>query len=177
VTHSALLAQLNTLTKELHGLRATNAALQEENEGWEYLLRERTLNGKVLEAGLLSREMSVEEPLDANELRRSRTSELEALDEELEMDELHSDLEAQSPIFDEKHDHEFARDINEYQLSTSPERGHLVPPRKGRKSNKKGNLSGARNAGIGLDLATELGRAEEVPGGAEVTPGYEGESE
>jgi hypothetical protein len=46
VSHTTLLAQLNTLSGELHELKAENIRLREENEGWEYLVRERTFPGR-----------------------------------------------------------------------------------------------------------------------------------
>jgi uncharacterized coiled-coil protein SlyX len=158
-SHFTTLAQLNTLTRELNELRNTNTALQEENEGWEYLLRERTLNGKVLDGGLLSREGSGEEPPRKH---KPRKSELEALDEELEMDELHSDLDAQSPLLDDKHDREFAKDMDgAYVSRTSPTSGHLQPPTR-RNGRKAKGLKDSSVKASGLDLAAELGRADVV---------------
>jgi hypothetical protein len=147
------------MSKDLRDSREANTKLQEENEGWEYLLRERTLNGKVLEGGLLSREMSTDEQPRG----KPRMSELEALDEELEMDELHSDLDAQSPIFDEEHDHVLVRNLDGQILSTSPENGHLAPPKKGRKS--RGSTRRVKKdipKSPSMDLAAELGMVTEL---------------
>lgn len=155
------MAQLNTLTKEVHDLRVTNATLAEENEGWEFLLRERTLSGKVKEGGLLGYH---------DDLSRRHTAEgkghLDVLDEEMEMDELHSDLEAQSPIME---DHQgFIRDLDQDSgvLSRSPESVHLKPPKKSRPKGE--SLGDLPVTGTGLDLAAELGRAEVDLDGSEM---------
>lgn len=151
VSHSTLLAQLNTLTKEVHDLRATNATLQEENEGWEFLLRERTLSGKVREGGLLGyRE-------DVLRIAETGPGQLDVLDEELEMDELHSDLEAQSPILED--DQGFIRDLDGSKaLSRSPDGIHLKPPTRSRPKTSKSKDQ--PTPGVGIDLAAELGRAD-----------------
>ena len=187
VSHSTLLAQINTLTSDIHGLRQTNADLQEENQGWEFLVRERTLSGKVRENGGLfsnnsggngngkddydnsSNEDNNDD--DENNVGRRRRperehsirsdttkSEMEALDEELEMDELHSDLEAQSPILG--NDLELGRVMDRPQVySLSPDQGHLSVPMRRRRP-KGENLGDVPVTGSGLDLAAELGRAE-----------------
>ena len=149
VSHSTILAQLNTITKEVHDLRATNRTLAEENEGWEFLLRERTLNGKVREGGLLAQRGD-------GERYEPEGSHLSVLDEQMEMDELHSDLDAQSPILEDGQ--AFARDLDGAITSRSPEGEHLAPPK--RKKPKGENLGDLPVTGNGLDLAAELGRAE-----------------
>jgi hypothetical protein len=163
LSHSALLTQLKTVTGEVHELKVLNASLQEENEGWEFLLRERTLSGKVLEgSGLLSRGVSQDETdVEAEPKKRSgrrvkQINELDALDEELEMDELNSDLDAQTPIL------EHAEEGFVFNLDagvTTTDDGYLAPPmRTGRGTAHK------KVAGLGLDLAAELEKADEVHG-------------
>jgi hypothetical protein len=167
VSHSTILAQRNTLAKEVDDLRAIVRVLAEENEGWEFLLRERTLNGKVREGGLLG-------PREEEERYEREGSQLSVLDEELEMNELHSDLDAQCPILED--DQVFARDLDVRMLSRSPEEEHLAPPR--RKKENGGNLGSVPVTGNGLDLAAELGRAEVDLNGSEMRQlgkGNEGE--
>ncbi|WVO16124.1 hypothetical protein L204_103791 [Cryptococcus depauperatus] len=57
LSYSTLLAKYNTLVQEVQDLRTANRSLQEENEGWEFLVRERTLSGNFREkGGLLNQE-------------------------------------------------------------------------------------------------------------------------
>lgn len=91
--HCTLIAQLNTTTLELADVKERNMALEEENAGWELLMRERTLNGGMRGRGLLSEDWldgdvsDVEEgPDDVKATvrpREGRKSDLEALDEEM----------------------------------------------------------------------------------------------
>ncbi|WVQ79952.1 hypothetical protein IAT38_002053 [Cryptococcus sp. DSM 104549] len=165
LSHSTILAKFNNLTKEVQELKLANLELQEENEGWEFLMRERTFSGKVRERGGIlgmasadSDSQESEPPLSAgSRRRRTRTvSGLASLDESLEdeMDGLHSDLDAQSPIFDEEH--QFITDLDHGIHGNS-----LAPPSKRRGKKVKGdNLGDLPVTGGGLDLAAELGRAE-----------------
>ncbi|KAK4684229.1 hypothetical protein P7C73_g5964, partial [Tremellales sp. Uapishka_1] len=152
VTQSTLLTQLNTLTTEIHDLKILNSRLQEENEGWEYLVRERTISGQVRrEGGLLGRTRQ-----DAEEFYLSptkHTTELENLDEQLEMEELHSDIEAHTPM-----------QGREFDFDQPSPGGYLAPPQNTR--NPKGeSLGDVPVTGSGLDLAAELGRADvNLPG-------------
>ena len=176
VSNSTLLAQLNTVSKDVAELRAANEALQEENEGWEYLVRERTFSGRsngIDALGLLGKDRA---PLPENSPQRAH---LQALDEELEMDELHSELEAQSPILV---DQGFARDLDANSpvmgqgMTLSPS-GHLAPPKRRSKGESLGDLP---VTGSGLDLAAELGRAEADLDGSQMRvlgKGDEGEGE
>jgi len=148
VSHSTISAQLNTLSKEVYELRSANKILTEENEGWEYLLRERTLNGKMKAGGLLGwhADDGSKEPLHSGA-------------EETELDALHSELNAQSPISEDEHD--LAKNPDRGgMLSQSPESGTLKPPMLGRTVSKGESLGDSPIKGAGLDLATELGRAE-----------------
>lgn len=161
ISHSTLVAQVNTLSKDIHELRLVNAELEEENEGYEFLLKERTLSGKVLENPNI---------FGNGEYGFASPSQLDVLDEQLEMEELHSDLQAQSPIFEDGHRSE--RDLD--QISTSPGQGGLTPQkkimRKSRSSGGKKDSPGIGNTTGGLDLAAELGRAEVDLGDDVVAP-------
>ena len=166
VSHSTILAQLSTLSKEIHELRSTNATLVEENEGWEFLLRERTLNGKVREGGLLGARHEENSP-----------GHLHTWDEQTEMDELHSELDAQSPIMDSPH--ESARDLDQDSLLSQPPRSaNISASRDMSKASQGENLGDLPVTGAGLDLAAELGRAEVDLSGSEMrvlSKGDEGE--
>jgi chromosome segregation ATPase len=87
-SHSTLLGQLDRLSNEVQELRGENGRLKEENEGWEYLVREQTFSNRLFQR---------EEKED--EGGRYMKSHLDVLDEEMdeEMTHLHSELEAQSP--------------------------------------------------------------------------------
>ncbi|WWC89228.1 uncharacterized protein L201_004146 [Kwoniella dendrophila CBS 6074] len=194
ISHSTLLAKLNTITKELHELKILNQELQEENEGWEFLIRERTLNGKFSSSSssdhYINNNDSFTSPTSSNssnndndgkvngfninsmkELKSasSLSAPLNRLDEELEeeMSELNSDLENQSPIFDDDHQNHFFVT----NLDGSKENDFLAPPsastRKSRRGRKTHNSFSDRNGSIrnksssGLDLAAELDLADD----------------
>ncbi|OCF60721.1 hypothetical protein L486_00360 [Kwoniella mangroviensis CBS 10435] len=154
LSHSTLLAKLNTLTKELHELKILNEELQEENEGWEFLIRERTMNGKLMEkGGILSNHLAQDPANDRNE---------EGIDSELEeeMSELNSDLENQSPIFDDDHQF-FATDLGHTDTND-----FLAPPKHSRRGGRGGRNRTAshssRNEGDkGMDLASELSMVDD----------------
>ena len=174
ISHSTLLAQLNTATKELSELRQANAVLEEENEGWEFLVRERTFSGKL-------RDLSADHAAPNHDIhpRRSPRGQLEALDEEMEMDELHSDLEAQSPILDDEQMYIRDLDVDDGTNLAKSASGHLAPPDRLRKP-KGENLGDLPLTSSGLDLAAELGRAEVDLNGSEMRvlgKGDEGEGE
>ncbi|OCF38510.1 hypothetical protein I317_07715 [Kwoniella heveanensis CBS 569] len=179
LSHLTVLAKLHTITKELHELKIANQELQEENEAWEYLVRERTLNGNLGgQGGLLSahyanedsdyRDSGSEPPLSAGlENERDRKTGLASLDEELEaeMDELHSDLEAQSPIFED--DHAFATNLDGSKKRIGNGNGLLAPPSGSRRRGRKertvsgGSVTDRGSGSEGLDLAAELCMADD----------------
>ncbi|WVQ99619.1 hypothetical protein IAU59_006756 [Kwoniella sp. CBS 9459] len=179
LSHTTLLAKLNTVTKELHELKIANQELQEENEGWEFLVRERTLNGNVRsQGGILSaarfnadsdQSDAVSDPPLSAGLEQPHRTGLESLDEELEaeMDELHSDLEAHSPIFED--DHAFATNLDGSRKHRGG--GLLAPPsgrrRRGKKERTVSGGSVADRSGGGLDLAAEIGMADDKSDGGE----------
>jgi FtsZ-binding cell division protein ZapB len=183
--HDSLVAKMNTVSLEVTDLRQRNTQLEEENEGWEFLMRERTMSGQVIEGGGLFGPESPPQsppPDNGNSGRRkgaARKSMLEALDEELEseMDELQSDLDAQSPIVDDKDD-VFAKDLDHQAGGLN---GTSAPTRRGRRKGQQGeNLGSLPVTGSGLDLAAELGRVEVDLEGGEMRvlgKGDEGEGE
>ena len=83
VAHSTLQTTVHSLKKEVQDLRAANRILAEENEGWEYLVRERTLTGKM-GGGVF--DLGSDANAAEEETVREGKSVLERLDEELEED-------------------------------------------------------------------------------------------
>lgn len=103
-SHQTLVAQLTTLADEMHEVKAENSRLQEENESWQLLIEERTLAGHMrggLIPGLSTSPPPGDGAITPSSIRRKECSALETLEEQLEMDELHSELDAQQPIFEE----------------------------------------------------------------------------
>ncbi|KAL7421625.1 hypothetical protein Q5752_003394 [Cryptotrichosporon argae] len=101
-SHTILLAQLNTLTAELHEVKAEHARLVDENEAWQRLVEERTLAGTVRSGGGLlghAGRQDVTSPISYTG-SLGRNGELETLDELQEMDELHSEMELHTPILE-----------------------------------------------------------------------------
>lgn len=76
LSYTTLRAKNSTLTRDMQELKNLNTALQEDNEAWEFLLRERTFNGNIKGKGGGS--------LGANQLQnRYEGHEPEPLDEGL----------------------------------------------------------------------------------------------
>lgn len=146
MSHHHLLSQLDSLSAEVQECRTENTRLKEENEGWEYLVRERTFQGHLL----MRDEFGSQEG-------DGRGRPLEALDEELEseMNDLHSELDVHSPPLDD-----------EQSLSRTSTLGM------GRGARRDGDGIASRQTSIsasldvtqeptpGMDLAAELGRAD-----------------
>lgn len=164
VSHATLLAQLDALSSELHETRSDNVRLKEENEGWEYLVTERTLQGNLnLFHGLGGDEAEGEdgdEVDDGEGTRRRGTGQLEALDEELEseMDDLHGDLDAQSPILEDGPVLSRTSTLRIGAARRPGGRGVALPV--SRQVSISGSLDVAQHT-PGTDLAAELGRADQ----------------
>jgi SMC interacting uncharacterized protein involved in chromosome segregation len=154
-SHSTLLGQLDRLSNEVQELRGENGRLKEENEGWEYLVREQTFSNRLFQR---------EEKED--EGGRYTKSHLDVLDEEMdeEMDRLHSELEAQSPT-----DEIFPRSTpTSRQPSTRMGRNISGPSIYSEGGGMSRNISGVSSMYTeepveGMDLAAELGRADYGP--------------
>ncbi|GMK57868.1 hypothetical protein CspeluHIS016_0407020 [Cutaneotrichosporon spelunceum] len=103
-SHQTLVAQLTTLADEMHEIKSENSRLIEENDSWQLLIEERTLAGHM--RGGLIPDMSPSPPhvdgaITPSSIQRKEPNALETLEEQLEMDELHSELDAQQPIFED----------------------------------------------------------------------------
>ena len=97
------MAQYNTTSKEVLDLKSENKRLEEENAGWELLMRDQTMSGSVRGRGMFSEDWLDEgmsdddepgaQPADgkAQEVAKGkvpakrRPTVLESLDEEMEM--------------------------------------------------------------------------------------------
>lgn len=116
-------------------MRNENARLKEENEGWEYLVREQTFSNR-----LFHREPESEEG--------TGRTQLDVLDEEMdeEMDDLNSDLNDQTPTIEQE---------PIFPRSTPTSR------QPSRRMDRVASSSTAfsEEPAEGMDLAAELGRA------------------
>lgn len=143
-SHCTLIAQLNTVQSELGDLKERNKILEEENAGWELLMRDRTLTGGMRGKGLLGEEWleegeSDDEDVETVKRRRGRKSGLEALDEEMEG--IMGDLSS----------------------SAEESKSGLRRAKSGQKG-KTDDRKGVQESGSGMDLAAELDRAQETAG-------------
>ena len=158
-SHSIVLAKMAILAQDLENTKAENSRLEEENVGWEFLVRERTLNGTMLEGGgLLSRNLSLDVPTADSpfDLRHDwQASQTEQLDEGLDQHEQAIYLNAQAPeVEDEDH---LVRNLD----------GCPVSPGRRRLKKKISKMRKEMVMGSGVDLAAELDRAEEVAHGSD----------
>ncbi|GJE85766.1 hypothetical protein PsYK624_018450 [Phanerochaete sordida] len=170
-SHTSLQSTLHLLQTQLNDLKRVNRELQEENESYNILLREKTLSGQfdILRMGGI-REEREESPVsddgeqDANSLQ-SRETGRSVLDPVHELAEEH-----------EEHEEEARRDEPEPELD--PQFGQVDDPaadaldseksprtRHGRRRSSVAaprgeSLANLPITGPGLDLAAELGRAE-----------------
>jgi len=100
-SHQTLIVQLTTLADEIHEVKAENEKLQEENESWQLLIEDRTLAG-AMRGGLLSPHDSRGPSPSAETMRRPEPNMLETLEEQMEMDELNNEMDAQQSYFDDE---------------------------------------------------------------------------
>lgn len=171
-SYNSLQSTLALLQTQLHDLKRVNNELQEENESYNILLREKTLNGQfdILRMGATS----VTEPSDSSETGDdddnrdaesllSRNTSRSVLDPVDERDER---VEEPEPMLDP----EFQQDESERER-TDPDSPAKAPRRGGRRRTtsqtsrsspapRGESLANIGVTGPGLDLAAELGRAE-----------------
>lgn len=165
-SYSSLQQTLVLLQTQLNDLKRVNNELQEENESYNILLRERTLNGQFdvlrMGGGTSISEASASEAGDDEaegesrdgESLRSRNTGRSVLDPVEELTE--SELD---PAF--KEDGEQSREGSEAGETASSARKHARRHSKSRSPQARGeSLANLPITGPGLDLAAELGRAE-----------------
>lgn len=157
-SHGSMQNTLHLLQTQLNDLKRVNHELQEENESYNILLRERTLNGQfdILRATAVghSRDDDDDEvassPVDEKNLEREgRSRSVHArstLDVVLEHDEIHGPAAA------------LRRE--ESPASRHSKRSRRGGPRNSSPITRGESLADLPVAGPGLDLAAELGRAE-----------------
>ncbi|RPD81977.1 hypothetical protein L226DRAFT_12884 [Lentinus tigrinus ALCF2SS1-7] len=172
ISYNSLQSTLALLQTQLHDLKRVNNELQEENESYNILLREKTLNGQfdILRMG----GTSVTEPSDSSEAGDdddnrdaesllSRNTSRSVLDPVDERDER---VQEPEPMLDP----EFQQDQPDRELADT-ESPAKAPRRGGRRRTtsqtssrspapRGESLANIGVTGPGLDLAAELGRAE-----------------
>lgn len=173
-SYSSIQATLVLLQSQLNDLKRVNNELQEENESYNILLRERTLNGQfdVLRMGGASPEQSSDgtdegddNSRDADSLQSRDTRRSGTLDPVHELAEEHEEQEEEletppelDPSFGSVEDKEPETPVEE-SLSRSTRSRHTR--RRSSVTAPRGeSLANLPITGPGLDLAAELGRAE-----------------
>ncbi|KAG6845752.1 hypothetical protein H0H87_003806 [Tephrocybe sp. NHM501043] len=158
-SYSSIQSTLVLLQTQLIDLKRVNHELQEENESYMILLREKTLSGQfdlMRQVGGGSSDGEEEEDdddhaggTDVGSLRSTTRSTLDRVEEETSEDNIEHELE-RSLNFDSRSidssSHQSSRHGRRRTTSTGPARGE--------------SLADLPITGPGLDLAAELGRAE-----------------
>lgn len=165
VSYNSLQSTLVLLQSQLNDVKRVNHELQEENESYNILLRERTLSGQfdVLRMGGTSSAASEsdvgdEDDRDAESLRSRNTSRsaLDPVDEVAEEHEheLDPEFEKDSREKEPEEDEEAAKTSRRNPRRRTTSASRISPPPRGE------SLANLPITGPGLDLAAELGRAE-----------------
>jgi regulator of replication initiation timing len=155
-SHTSLQNTLIVLQTQLNDLRRVNHELQEENESYMILLREKTLSGQYDVMGQVGADSDSDDEgdragnTDHGSLRSSARSVLEVVDEAEE----EYDVSRRSEL-----DPEFQQDVDDGAASFG---GESLGPSisRGSPQPEGESLAGLPLTGPGLDLAAELGRAE-----------------
>ncbi|KAK0465195.1 uncharacterized protein EV420DRAFT_1513269 [Desarmillaria tabescens] len=144
-SHSSLQSTLVLLQTQLLDLKRVNHELQEENESYMILLREKTLSGQfdvmkqMASAGQDDDDENDADDTDVGSLRSIGRSTLERVDEE----------EISQVTFEQ-----------ELERSLEPRDTDSVSSRNGRSTKHGRSRAASHSSSNGLDLAAELGRAE-----------------
>ncbi|KIM23699.1 hypothetical protein M408DRAFT_332190 [Serendipita vermifera MAFF 305830] len=182
-SHASLQSTLHLLQSQLLDLQRVNAELQEENEGWKVLVQQRTLAGTfdiLTLGGANSESAAISGSIDDSASMKSNTR--NALDQVSEMDEIAYEATQGREGLDSSLDPDLAltegvpphigrsldSELNASQLDTS------TPSRRTRRKGTigPGDINGPEGetladlpiTGPGLDLAAELGRAQNADG-------------
>ncbi|KAH7107132.1 hypothetical protein BKA62DRAFT_650693 [Auriculariales sp. MPI-PUGE-AT-0066] len=154
VSHTSLQATTQLLQAQLHDLQRVNNSLQEENESYNILLRERTLTGQFDATRFAGTSSASGAPstADDDDDRSIRSGTRSLLDRVPEVDETLADTMSPANV---KQDDEGHGAVSPRSSRPRPgRRGTGSPPPRGE------NLGDLPITGPGLDLASELGRAE-----------------
>ena len=163
-SHASLQNTLALLQTQLVDLKRVNNHLQEENESYNILLREKTLSGQYD----LFRQVSGDSPSSGDEdgdvqsvQSGARSTQLDTVDEHPDEDHLHTDLgtdHGDDLMLNSDDEGSLAREGSTRGKRSRHGRNHHSgshsPPLRGE------SLAGLPITGPGLDLAAELGRAE-----------------
>lgn len=157
-SYTSLQSTLVLLQVQLVDLKRVNNQLQEDNESYMILLREKTLSGQfdllkqvggapnTTDGGYDDDEVAVDDRADVGSLRSTSRSVLDRVEEEMtEDDDLEQRFRADSPSSNRHGRHVRRNDSASHSPSRAP-RGE--------------SLADLPITGPGLDLAAELGRAE-----------------
>ncbi|CCL98986.1 uncharacterized protein FIBRA_00994 [Fibroporia radiculosa] len=170
-SHASLQSTLGLLQTQLVDLKRVNNELQEENESYNILLREKTLNGQFhvlrVGGGTSVSEASVSELGEDDdpdmesrdgESLRSRNTGRSVLDPVDELAEDHEHGHRLDPAFEQEHGNSLeSRDADE---PTRNSRRHTRKHSSHSPAPRGESLANLPITGPGLDLAAELGRAE-----------------
>ncbi|OAX44727.1 hypothetical protein K503DRAFT_852327 [Rhizopogon vinicolor AM-OR11-026] len=159
-SYASLQSTLVLLQMQLVDLKRVNNQLQEDNESYMILLREKTLSGQfdlMKQVGGTSHttddgyddEAVVDENADIGSLRSTGRSVLDRVDEEMTDDDLEHDAERHGADSPSSHRHHGRHGRRNDSASRSPSRAPHGE-----------SLADLPITGPGLDLAAELGRAE-----------------
>jgi hypothetical protein len=165
-SYASLQSTLVLLQSQLIDLKRVNNHLQEENESYMILLREKTLSGQFD----VMRTVGTESSSDGDEADEDE-------DEDRTMSSTdHSSLHSTGrqplePVEEHEYEHEYERDLAQELERAEAEVDEDSPSKKSSRHRKKGSMStpsgqqgeslaGLGVTGPGLDLAAELGRAE-----------------
>jgi regulator of replication initiation timing len=154
-SYTSLQNTLVLLQTQLNDVKRVNQELQEENESYMILLREKTLSGQYDVMGQVGPDSDSEDEVDRmgntdhGSLRSSARSVLEVVDETEEEYAASRTVEL---------DPDFQQDLDEG--SGSGFAGESLSAPRSRGSPQGESLAGLPLTGPGLDLAAELGRAE-----------------
>lgn len=179
-SHASLQSSMQLLQAQLHDLQRVNASLQDENEGWSVLVQQRTLAGTFDISGLgPTKEGTVESPnnggteddvVSINSMRSGRSTGKGTLDRVSELEELAyeaSQHDKETELDPELDPDASARQTRSLASELDPsvigeeKTASIRSRRRGLTSSPAGeSLANLPITGPGLDLAAELGRAE-----------------
>ncbi len=170
-SHASLQSSMQLLQVQLHDLQRVNAALQDENEGWSVLIQQRTL------AGTLNNEGMEEDVVSINSMRSGRStgkgtldrvSELEELAYEASQHDKETELDPElDPDASPRQTRSLASELDPSVIGeekTASSRSRRRPLTNDISSPAGESLANLPITGPGLDLAAELGRAENNTG-------------
>ena len=186
-SHASLQSSMQLLQAQLHDLQRVNATLQDENEGWSVLVQQRTLAGTFDISGLgPTKQEMVESPnnggteddvVSINSMRSGRSTGKGTLDRVSELEELayeasQHDKEAEldpelDPDASARQTRSLASELDPSVIGeekTASIRSRRRPLTNGASSPAGESLANLPITGPGLDLAAELGRAENIRG-------------